>query len=219
MATNWRSSYFRYRELFLNVTALYKKRADLQAFLEIVLSIIAVMVFSIFALKPTAITIIDLVKQIREEEKTITLLNTKISNLQKAKIVFSQNQDSLKKVDVAISLYPNPETFALQLRGLSAKNGVELVGITIKDLILVGESKNTKSQDEHSPLPENAKEMEYSINIRGNYNGIASFIKELENMRMISVIDSVTISTSTTDNGKTIVAIISGRVPYLERAK
>lgn len=216
MPTNWRSSYFRYKELFLNVSSLYKKRADLRAFLEMVLSIIAIMIFSVFAIKPTVITIIDLNKQIKEEKEVINTLNQKISNLQKAKSTFEQNKSSLEKIETAISSYPSPEIFVLQIKGIAARNNVDLVGLTIDDLVLIGENKKAVSSKGYVALPEGAKEMNYSINVRGNYTEIVNFLKEMENMRVISLMDNVTISSSVTDSNRIIVAIISGRVPFLE---
>ncbi len=216
MATNWKSSYFRYRELFLNVSALYKKRADLRAFLEIVLSIIAVIVFLVFALKPTALTIISLLQQIKEERVTLVSLTQKVSDLQKANTLLAQNQVYIDNINTAISSSPSPEVFVKQIEGLAAKDSVELVGFNLNELILLGKAKVTKPSEDIAPLPENANEMGYSISIKGNYTNINSFLKDLENLRVISAIDSITVSSSTTDAGRVIVAIITGRVPYLD---
>lgn len=217
MATGWRSSYYRYKELFLNVSAIYKKRADLRAFLEIVLSIIAVMVFLVFALKPTALTIISLVQQIREEQKTLSALTQKITNLQKASTVLGQNQKYISSIDTAIALAPSPDVFAKQIQGLSAKNSVELISLTINEVVLVGTPKTTQVSNELEPLPENANEVGYSINVRGKFTNINSFLKDLENLRVISKMDSVTINATPTETGRVIVAMISGRVPYLKQ--
>ena len=62
MATGWRGQYIRYRGFFLNIVDLYKKRADLRAFLEVILSISTVTIFLLFALKPTMLTIVSFVK-------------------------------------------------------------------------------------------------------------------------------------------------------------
>lgn len=215
MATGWRSSYYRYKELFLNVSTLYKNRADLRAFLEIVLSIVAVIIFVMFALKPTAVTIISLVRQIEEEKKTLSLLTQKVNDLQKANTIFVQNQVHLESINTAISSAPSPDLFTKQIEGLSARDGVELIGLAINDVILVGAPKAVRVSGELKPLPENANEMGYSISIRGSYDSVNNFIKDLEKLRVTSVIDSITINSSVTESGRVIVAVISGRVPYL----
>lgn len=216
MATGWRSSYYRYRELFLNVSALYKKRADLRAFLEIILSIAAVIVFLVFALKPTALTIISLVQQINEEKVTLTNLNKKISDLQKAKVLLDQNGAYIDNIEMAVSSDPKPEVFVKQIGGLSQKHGVNLMGITINDLILIGNSRPVSITEGLTPLPDGVKEIGYSLTIKGAYTNIIGFLKDLENLRVISKVDNVTISSSVTDTERVIVAVISGRVPYIK---
>lgn len=215
MASGWKSSYFRYRELFLNVSSLYKKRADLRAFLEIVLSIVAVIIFIMFAIKPTALTIISLMQQIKEERITLSALTKKVNDLQKANVLLSQSQNYLKDIEIAVSSAPSPDLFAKQIQGISAKNGVELSGVAINDVILVGSPKTSRASANIKPLPEGATEMEYSISIKGNFANINSFLKDLEKLRVVSVIDGITINSSVTDSGRVIVAVISGRVPYL----
>jgi ACT domain-containing protein len=215
MATGWRSSYYRYKELFLNISVLYKKRADLRAFLEIVLSIVAVIIFVMFALKPTALTIISLVQQIKEERKTLSILTKKVSDLQKANTLLVQNQRYIGNVNVAVSSAPAPDVFMKQVEGLSARNGVNLMGLVISDIVLVGSPRTIRISGELEPLPESANEMGYSISVRGGFSNIDNFIKELEKLRVISTIDSVTINSSVTESGRVIVAVISGRVPYL----
>lgn len=215
MASGWRSSYYRYKQLFLNVSASYKKRADLRAFLEIVLSLIAVIIFIVFALKPTALTIISLVQQIKEERKVLTLLTQKVNDLQKASTLLTQNQMFLDNINLAISTTPSPDIFAKQILGLSNKNGVELMALTVNEVTLIGPTKKVIS-GETEPLPENANEIEYSISIKGNYVNISTFLKDVENLRAISKIDNLTINSSVNDAGRVIVAVISGRIPYLK---
>lgn len=219
MATGWRSSYYRYKELFLNVSAVYKRRADLRAFLEIVLSIIAVIIFLLFALKPTALTIISLVKQIREERNTLSALNQKVSNLQMASTVLGQNQSYIESIETAVASAPTPDTFAKQIEGISAKNGTELISLTINEVMLVGTPPTVKVSNEIEPLPGNAYEMGYSANVRGKFSNIQSFLKDLENLRVISKVDSVIINSTTTSSERVIVAIVSGRIPYLSNQK
>lgn len=217
MANGWKSSYYRYRELFLNVSSLYKKRADLRAFLEIVLSIVAVIVFLIFALKPTALTIISLMQQIKEEKTVLSGLTQKISNLQKANTLLNQNQLYLNDIDTAISTSPSPDVFTKQIEGIAFKNGVTIIGFSINDVVLVGVTKTSKSAGDFTPFPENAQEMNYSVSVRGSFTNIESFLKDMENLRTISTTDSLTINSSVTDTGRVIVALVSGRVPYTQQ--
>jgi hypothetical protein len=213
MALGWRESYTRYREFFLDISALYKKRADLRAFLEIILSLSTITIFLLFALKPTVITIIDLLQQIKGERVTLAALTQKVSNLQIAGGIL-KNQSFIPNIDIAVPTSPNPDILSGQILGLAAKNSVSILGISVDQTTLVG-STTTKNSRGLKPLPGEAKEMSFSISIKGTYPNLILFIKDFENLRITKIIDTLAISSSVTDKGLVIVAVISGRVPFL----
>lgn len=215
MAVGWKGSYYRYKEFFLNISALYKEKADLRAFLEIVMSITAVIVFLLFALKPTALTIVGLLKQIDEEKQTLSALNQKIKDLGTAKTLLTQNQGFISIIDIAVPSFPNPDILSKQAQGLASKNSVDVLGIAINQVVLSGNIPTTKTPPDIKPMPDGAHEMSFSISVRGNYTNLINFIKDIENMRVATKIDNIGISSSVTDTGRVIVAVISGRVPFL----
>ena len=214
MALGWRRPYLRYREFFLNITSLYKKRSDLRAFLEIALSLTTITMFLIFAIKPTVVTIIDLLQQIREKQSTLAGLTEKVSALKKATDLLSQNRKFIPNIDIAIPTLPNPDTLSGQIFGIATKNSVEILGVSINPLSLAGVD-TTKNLAGFKPLPGKAKEIHFSISVKGPFSNLDAFIKDFENGRIAKKIDALTITSSTTDKGLVIVAIISGRAPYL----
>jgi hypothetical protein len=215
MANGWRGQYYRYRDFFLNIVSLYKKRKDLRAFFELILSLTTIIIFTIFALKPTVLTIVSLYNQINDKRDTLNLLNQKISALQKANNIFSQNQNSIPNIDAAIFTNAEPDTISGQILGLAEKNGVSLLGISIGQLIIVGKDTTPKSASDVKPLPESAQSMPVSMSIKGSYPSLLLFIKDLENLRIPVRIDSLTISSSQTQEGSIIVGIVTARVPFL----
>lgn len=218
MALGWRGQYFRYREYFLNILDLYKRRADLRAFVEVILSISTITIFLIFALKPTALTIISLVKEINEKRSTLESLNQKIGNLATAQEVYAQNKNLIPGVDAAVSAKPEPDTLSRQVIGLAAKNSVNVLGLSISRVTLIGKETSTRKVTEFKPLPGDAHEMPVSINVQGDYTAILAFIADLENLKIVTKIDIVSISTSAVgEQGEksVIVALISARIPYL----
>jgi Tfp pilus assembly protein PilO len=214
MAQSWRGSYTRYREFFLNISALYKKRADLRAFLEIILSISTVIIFLLFALKPTAITIISLLQQIREKEATLAGLNKKVNDLKTVGNLLTQNQDSLPFVNSAVPTQPVPDVLSQQTEGLAAKHGAQILAISVNQVSILGAAQAGKKTANIKPLPESSKEMPFSISVRGPYQSLLAFISDFENLRLVSKIDSLGVTASNTDAGLIIVAVISGRAPF-----
>jgi len=192
MALGWREQYSRYKGFFLNILALYKKRADLKMFLEVILSIITITIFSLFALKPTALTIIALVKEVQGKESLIEKLDQKISNLEKARDTFSQEQSAVPIIESAIPDSPSPDILVGQIEGLAVKNSVGVLGISIGEVALIGNK---------------AKEVSISISITSAYQNLNLMIKDIENLRIPVKIDTLGINANT--------AIISGKVPIL----
>lgn len=216
MALGWRSQYYRYRGFFLNVVSLYKQRAELRAFTEVALSIATITIFLLFALKPTALTIIELAKEIGEKKATIASLDQKISDLREAASVYQQNQNLFPSLDIAISNKPKPDTITRQVEGLAAKNSVSLLGLSVGQVTLLGDSSSTKKSSELTPLPEDSLEMPIAINIQGDYPNLTAFITDLENLRIVSKVDSISVGSSEVNENKVIVALISARIPYLK---
>ena len=214
MALGWRGSYTRYKEFFLNITALYKKKAELRAFLEIILSLSTIIIFLLFALKPTVITIVSLLQQIKEKQATLSGLTQKVSDLQKASSLLQQNRASIQNINIAVPSLAKPNILAGQVLGLAAKNSVEILGFSINQITLVGTSASRSTSD-FKPLPGSAKEMPFSVSIRGPYPNLIAFIKDFENLRVATKIDTLGISSSAREGSITIVTVISGRTPFL----
>ncbi|KKR69677.1 MAG: hypothetical protein UU12_C0039G0004 [Candidatus Woesebacteria bacterium GW2011_GWA2_40_7b] len=215
MKQGWRGQYYRYRGYFLDILNLYKKRSDLRAFVEVILSISTVTIFLVFALKPTALTIISLVKEIKGKQTAISGLNQKISDLSKAQALFIQNQDFISNIDIAVETKPEPDTITKQIIGLSVKNSVNILGLSIGQVSLIGKPVLVNVVSGSKPLPGNAQEMSVSINIQGDYLNMLSFISDFESLRIASKIDLVGINSSEADGAKVINMLVSARIPFL----
>ena len=215
MKQGWRGQYYRYRGYFLDILNLYKKRSDLRAFVEVILSLSTITIFLVFALKPTALTIISLVKEIKGKQIMISGLNQKISDLSKAQTLFAQNQDSIPNIDIAVETKPEPDTVSKQIIGLSAKNSVNILGLSIGQVTLIGKPVLVNAVSGSKPLPGNAQEMSVSINIQGDYLNMLSFISDFENLRIASKIDLVGFNSSELNGVKVINLLVSARVPFL----
>ena len=217
MALGWRGSYIRYRGFFLNIVNLYKQRADLRAFLEVILSITTITIFLVFALKPTALTIIALTGQIKEKKATIVNLDKKISDLQKAQTTFTQNQAAISNLNTAISIRPAPELISKQIMGLAAKDSVNVLSFSINPMVLEGQDTPIKKSKELKPFPEDAHDMGITIGAQGEYTNLLSFVNDLENLRIETKVDTFGIGVTKVKDQTNIVIQITGRIPYLSQ--
>ena len=217
MAIGWKKDYLRYKELFLKILLVYRKREDFRIFLELLLSLITITFFSIFALKPTILTISQLLKDNKEKERIINIMNQKVENISRAQNIYEQNINKLTIIENAIPNTPTPENLLRQIEGVAYINSVTLLGSSINEVTLVGEEKKKQAKDTIKNLPENVKTLSFSINVTGTYTSLFNFLSNIENLRRPLVIKSVNITSSDLDTGKVIIMLITGQTPYIKK--
>ena len=215
MAMGWKKGYTRYKDYFLNIAAIYKQKKDLKMFLEILLSLGTITFFVIFALKPTVLTITQLIKEIQSKEEIVAKLDTKIQNVATARTLVDSESNRIPLIESSIPGIPSPETFVRQLEGLAAKNGVNLLGMSIGEVVLTGDvEKPKKDEPGLTPLPEGAKGATFSLSVSGPYVNLSNFLADLETLRRPLAVDNSGISSTETPSGKTLVILVTGRMPY-----
>lgn len=183
------------------------------------MSLGAIVVFSLFAIKPTVITIIGLTKEINAKEDTIAKMDTKIANLREAQNIYYQQKEAIDLLDLAIPSNPSPEIFARQLEGLSSIDSVIPNSILFIETTIKGENTLSTLQDEAvTSLPNNTLAVGVNYNGSGNYDSVRNFITNLENLLRLIKVDSFGLSKTPAAEGERanndMQITIKGRVPF-----
>ena len=215
MATNWKTDYLRYKDFFLNVLSMYNSKPNLKIYLELIMSIVTVTIFSTFAIRPTVLTIIELNKEIKNKEEVVVKLKQKIRNLQTISNLVQSQSDNIQYIDQVVPKTANVETFVKQVEILASQNSVQILGFSSSDVTLFGQSDSVKKKRDVEALVGNPNELPFTFSATGSYQNITSFINSIENLRRPIKFDSFIINSNTTDQGKILVLTITGRVPYL----
>lgn len=220
MNPGWRGNYLRYRSYFLNVIARYRERADVKAYIEILLSLATISIFAIFALRPTLLTIAGLMKEIESKRQTLDQMQTKIEKLTSAKTLYDREMTRITLLNNSIPESPDPEVFARQIEGLSENYDSKVLGISVGEAVIVGKGAppaNKKSKN-LKPLPEGVKELSVSATYMSGldrYSALANIISGFENLQRPAKIDSIRINTaSDEDKTKVLELSIEARLPY-----
>jgi len=214
MAVGIKGQYYKYREFSVNLLSMYKQRADVQAFLEIILSLGTLIVFVVFAIKPTILTMISLRKEIKSKQETLNALNQKITDLQTANRVYQSNITVIPNIESAIFGAPLPETVTEQILGLGLKNSVNVAGLSIGQVALVGQNNTRKEAADLPQLPGGSQSLPVTINVKGEYLNLKTFLADLENSRIPIKLDSLTLSSSQLSFGNILGEFINSRIPY-----
>lgn len=217
MEGNWKQNYIRYRQLFLNIWAIYNTKPNLSIYLELVLSILTVGVLAYFAIRPTILTILELNNTITAKQETVDKLEQKTRNLQSANQQLVAEASRIQLVKQAIPEMASPEIFINQINTLSGQSGVNILAISIADVNLVGKNTSAIQKTEDvAKLPAGSEGVNFNISASGDYSSLNSFIRLLETLRRPIKFDSISINTSLTDSGKILVLSVSGRLPFLK---
>ena len=215
MALGWRSGYLRYKRLFLNIAALYNQRQDTKAFLELFLSLGAVAIFGLFALRPTLLTIAQLYREIQAKEEMVVQLNQKAQYFVQAQTIFNQERSRIELLSSAIPEKPTPELFVRQIEGLVGKHGVEILGLSIGKATLLGASTE-KTDKTKSELPTGAGSISFSLSAKGSYSSLSSFLSDLESLRRPIKVNTFSLNAAEIEGEDFLILVITGQTPYFK---
>lgn len=207
----------------MNVVGSYRERADIRVYLEILLSLVTVSIFSIFALRPTILTIAELIKDIEAKRTTLAKMEEKIRNLSQAQNLYDRERPKIVILKSAIPEKAEALVFARQIEGLSEKHASTVLGITTDEALIKGNDPNmgispkNESSLKIEPLPEGASGLAFSVNtstLPEEYKKIPNFLSDVEKARRPVQIDFLSINIEEKEEQKTLVVRLEGRLPY-----
>jgi hypothetical protein len=219
MNPDWRKDYVRYRSFFLSMMSKYQERADIKAYLEILLSLGTVAIFTLFALRPTILTIAQLLKDIESKRQTLAIMDTKITNLAQAQSLYEQERSKIVLLESAIPKTSEPDIFSRQVEGLVGAHDINITSFTLEGGTILGstipKSTGTPAKD---TLPEGAAETGFTLTGTTpieNYQKISSFLTDFEKLRRPVVINEIRITRGQEKDSQEIVLYLKGQLPYL----
>lgn len=217
MQSGWKKDYTRYKDFFLNVVAAYNNKPDLKIYLELVLSLVTIVAFSVFAIRPTLLTIIQLTKEISDKEESVINLNQKIKDLQTANFLLQSRTDDLILISQAIPDGPSPDIFIRQIEKIIKDSNLSIINFSLSDVVYLGENKKTSKSDVSlEELAKGSDSLPFTISLTGNYQSIYNFLNVMENMRRPVKIDTLAINSNTLDLENKLILNLSGRIPYIK---
>ena len=215
MAMGWKDQYHRYKDYFMNISLLYKRREDVKMFLEIILSLMTITIFSVFALRPTVLTIAQLVKDNKTKQGALAKLNEKISALSTAKNLYEQESSNISLINYAVPDKTTADSLIRQIELLAGQNSTKILNFTVDELVLVGTAKLQPPVENLTAFPPESGSVDFSITVTGDYPSLSAFQKALENLLRPIKMDSVKIFTVVSETGNAQNLTVKGRSPYL----
>ncbi len=182
MALDYKRNWRNYQQYYLRVKKIYAQPTT-KASLALILSLLTVSFFGIFAIKPTLKTIAKLKKEVDVQKEIKDKLAKKINDLQTAEINFSSIQKDIIYLDRSLPQQAEFLRFAKQINYLTYTNNLKIVQASFGKFSLINEE--VKSQT--NPI-------DFDFKLTGDYEGMESFLSGLEQIDRFTILDSMNIS-------------------------
>lgn len=175
--------------------------------MELFLTIGLVLFLAVFAIRPTLLTMSDLLKEIEDKKELEEQLTKKVAALGSAQSLYLSVENRLPVLDAAIPSSPETIRTLKIIEKIATDQSVILNSISLQE---VPETPTEiLSFDELSRT-----NLQLSLSLIGDYNSIKNFVGELQNSQRTFVIESIVFKISETKGDKQLRASLSILAPY-----
>lgn len=189
------------KKRYEDIIPLFKEEKT-QNFTTTVLTLIAFVIFGLFAINPTITTIAQLRKQLSDSQFVYDKLQEKINNLKTLQVQYAQMTDDLGLVLKAIPESPTIPLVTGQVHALVVKNNLELIRLQVLQIEL------SASNASNSAVLKQNGSFVFLLDAKGTTVDTARFLSSLINTQRIITIDTLS---ATRDSEKTGLMTISLR--------
>lgn len=155
---------------------------------SLVFSLIAIFIFSYYAIRPTVATILSLQKSIEEQNQVLETLRKKVNDLSLGKQNYDNIQPSVRnKLDNMIPNNPALSHLLDSLTYAADQSEASLSGVQFQPITLENKSTRVTKAAE-------VKEIEFSMNLQGDFANlmeVLTVLKRLDRLVTVSTINFI----------------------------
>ena len=175
--------------------------------LELFLSVGTVVFFAIFAIRPTLLTMSDLIKEIEDKRAHDQKLQQKIASLSSVQTIYNTLENRLYLLDEAIPSQPEFEKVLKIIEKVASDQQVVISNIQVKQIPKIAPDDVQFNKKTRIALPIN-------ISIVGDYQSIKNFVQQIINLRRSLIVDSIIFTVSEERGIKKLNANITINMQY-----
>jgi hypothetical protein len=210
MALNYKSSLSRYRR-YLQVV---QSKPLFTTTLWVILSLILLIVLIVLALRPTLITIADLLSRIKQQNQVSQRLDSKMLEVQQALAALEDTRDKLYLLDIALPKEALWNELSSNLVGLATQSGTVLENIVVNKIPLSpDELTGTKPGTVIISMPKEIIPIKFTIIAKGQPENIRSLVELVERMRRVSIVNMVQINLNKEGDYRVTIMAETGYLP------
>jgi len=177
---------------------LFYDKPIVKVSLELVISVVVVTLLALFALRPTLLTMSELLKEIEEKEELDQALQQKIAALATAESEWQVFQSQVARIQQSFLQNPSLEEVLVYLEYLARKQEIFVFSMSVPDIAVQLNLSSDPSRPANSTAP-NLALATYDVNfqVSGEYDKILDFAREIENQQPLMSIESIQINQDT----------------------
>ncbi len=196
------------RDLIKTLQQFYQKPVA-KVSIELFLSIGAVLFFAVFAIRPTLVTMSDLLKEIEDKEKLDKQLSKKIAALSTVQPLYLQIQDQLSVLDQSIPSDPQLVYSLKVIEKIASDLNLVITSIKVSEI-----PEEDSDNQEFSLTSYERIDVPLVINVTGDYPTIRQFVESLREYRRSFVVDTIIFSTKELRGNRKLESRITISAPY-----
>lgn len=185
-----------YKNKYFKVSA-FLKQEKAQNIIAIVLTLIALSFFGLFAISPTLSTIVNLRKQLDDDKLVDERLEKKITNLSLLQQKYALLQDGLGVVFSAIPQNPSAPFLLGQMQNIAKESDVKINRLQSYEVEL---NKKDEGIEKYSSFG-------YFVEVEGTFQNLLNFMNYLSGFERIVDIDTISLGKSNKEDGGLILGI------------
>jgi len=215
------TSYRQYRSRYGKRLKTLSQRPVAQASLVLIFSLLTVSFFGIFAIKPTLVTIAELMRSIRDKEEVNIQLQNKIEALALAQANYEKIKPYLEDVEKIIPQEVSFLHLLSEINLIAWEKQVVLEGGRFGEFVLVRTEEGLVIKEEEQEATASAtktplSELTFSLNLSGDYQNLKKFLGELAKIDRLIIMEETIFQTEGTEEVSLLVDI-QAKAFYLEK--
>lgn len=197
----------RYSRYFTYIKPL-AKLPIIRTYGSIIFTILTIIIFILFAIKPTVETILVLQKKLDNAGEVLTKLKKKANDLTLGKQNY-ENLDANIKLKIETALPDSVELKSLikSLESAALKNQASISALQIQPLTLESRKDNQLGT---------LAEVSFTFNIAGTYPNLISLLKDLQTSDRLISIDNLSVSKLTEEDIGGLIMSLSGKTYFIK---
>jgi len=176
--------------------------------LELFLSLGAIIFFAFFAIRPTLLTMSDLIKEIEDKRELDGKLTQKIASLSTAQTQYMQLEDRIVLLDQAIPSNIEMIKTLKTIEKIASEQDLAITQLSTSEVPDTEEGENIPFNNT------SLQQLSVSIAVTGDYQSIRQFVEGIRKSRRSLVVDTVSFQVEGLRGAKQLNANITIAAPY-----